>query len=326
MSGTASTEQVPTVAIVVLNWGVTDCLKACLEAVLAQRTRARLHVLVVDNESSAESREQILGLLDTALPERHVLAWLGLLAVDENRGFAAGMNAGIQMLEGRFRPDWFWLLNNDAEPAPQALARLLEVAAENRRAGMIGSRIEGEALGRGHPVYGGFHYNPATTRIKPCLHPDDRPDYLAGAAMLLRAEMLRQVGYLSEDYFLYCEELELARRAQAHGWQLAHAPESRVRHASGSSIAARSPLPGRTPDWAREYFENRSALRFTMQYHARWLPLVLVIRCLVKLARGLSGRARFGAFLAAARDFRHAGKWMHENTAPPQLVWSKRLD
>ena len=69
-----------------------------------------------------------------------------------------------------------------------------------------------------------------------------RVDWAQGACWLIRRELLDEVGLLDEDFFLYAEEIDLARRAARSGWRTYLVPTARARHAEGSSSSQVVPL------------------------------------------------------------------------------------
>lgn len=293
------------VCVVILNWRRNDLLGRCLSRIAEQRTRSQLHLVVFENESCELDRAEIVEQL-TAFLERkdNPIDSVSLLASDANLGFAAGMNRAVEFAQEQFEPAYYWLLNNDAEPEPVALDALLEKAEAQPRWGIIGSRILGEPLAGGKPLFGGYRYFPWSTRLRPCLQAAEQPDYVAGAAMFVRAQVFRKVGLLSEEFFLFGEELDFAHRAADRGWDCGCAPDSLVWHHSGQSVAARSPWPGRTADWTREYFENRSAFLLAWRNHRGRFPVSAMVRVGAKAVLALMGQSRFGAVWAALRSFR----------------------
>jgi hypothetical protein len=106
-------EATPLVTVVIVNWNGAHLLPDCLDALAAQDLRdGQLAVWVVDNASRDGSRE----LLARDYP------WVKVLANPRNDGFAGGNNVALRQVETPFVA----LLNNDARPAPDWLARLLE--------------------------------------------------------------------------------------------------------------------------------------------------------------------------------------------------------
>ena len=60
-------------------------------------------------------------------------------------------------------------------------------------------------------------------------------DFILGATMMVRREVLEQVGGLDEDYVMYCEEIDWAWRIRQAGWQIRCVPTALVTHFSGRS-------------------------------------------------------------------------------------------
>lgn len=317
--GTETQSGGPWVCAVVLNWeGAGDTLD-CLAALAAQ-TRQPDTVLVCDNGSRDDSLARIeawagtsgldLVLADPAMPPGGPRPPLALLPLTENRGYAAGNNAALALARRAWGFDHFWVLNNDTEPEPGALAALLACASATPGAGIIGSTVVHAHDPARVQCAGGWRYHPATTAVSPVFgglalreavdRDEPRLDYVYGASMFLAEWCLERIGLFSEDYFLFYEELDLCRRAQAQGVGLAWCRESVVRHKTSRSL----PRLDRA-DEVVAYHENLSTLLFTRKFHPGLLPLALAVRLLAKTAKALaSGRpSRIGPVLRACRDF-----------------------
>ncbi len=213
--------EIPQVSVVVVNWNGRRHLAGCLPA-LERQTVRDLEVVVVDNGSSDGSAEYV----------RARFPGVRLVESPRNLGFAAGNNLGIS----RTSAPWVATLNNDTEPAPDWLERLLEVGESNPTVGMVASKMvfahrpgminsTGIALDRvgiawdrrgGEPDRG----DERTEEVfGPC----------AGAALYRRA-MLDEVGLFDEDFFAYLEDVDLAWRARIAGWRCLYAPRAAVSH------------------------------------------------------------------------------------------------
>ena len=106
-------------------------------------------------------------------------------------------------------------------------------------------------------------------------------DFVMGAALLLRSEMLRQVGRFDESYFHYAEEVDLCERANLAGWKSVLACGSHIWHARGS-LALRAP--------EATYYYVRNQLRLERRFYGRGVASTLVYRprlALDYLARAL---------------------------------------
>jgi GT2 family glycosyltransferase len=210
---------------------------ACVQA-LARLAVPPGRLAVVDNGSAQGEPERLLAgwtaMAQAADLPAPVLRKCGdppvgapamLLTLPENQGFAAGNNAALRLL--LTAPDCraFWLLNNDTEPAPQALealcARLNQRPdagcgappwcwATTRSAAMRGGRCIHPLAGR-HPAPG-QGADLASCRTRPAWRRG--LDYINGASLLVRREVIERIGLLPEEYFLYCEDVDFCLRAR----------------------------------------------------------------------------------------------------------------
>ncbi len=95
--------------------------------------------------------------------------------------------------------------------------------------------------------------------LKPPIKPIEEVDFISGCGMLLRREVLEQVGMFSPEYFLYYEDLDLCLRVKKSGWQIACVTGAKMWHAvSLSSGGALSPL--------KQYHQVRSSIIFYRRY------------------------------------------------------------
>ena len=70
-----------------------------------------------------------------------------------------------------------------------------------------------------------------------------RVPWVTGCCLLIRRDYLRDLGGLDEDFFLYYEDVDLCRRAQARGWSVWYEPKMRaVHHRPLHGRAVPSPL------------------------------------------------------------------------------------
>jgi GT2 family glycosyltransferase len=103
--------------------------------------------------------------------------------------------------------------------------------------------------------------------------------YPAGASMLVTRDFLREVGLLSESYFLYCEELDWVTRAQGR-FKVAYSPQSIVYHKEGRSITATD-----GPLNLADFYGHRNRLRYTRRFAPFALPTVALRTIAAVLAR-----------------------------------------
>jgi GT2 family glycosyltransferase len=219
------------VAAIVLNWNRPEETAACCRSLAAQ-THRDLGIWVVDNGSTANTAEE----LAAACPQATVVR------LEENLGFAGGVNAGIRAAREAGEFDFAWLVNNDAICDPEALQRMLAVALRDRRTAAVGCEmLENGPAGKPRHVAAGKRLRPPffiPTEVKV----STEVDYLCGACLLMRREALDEVGPLDDGFFFFFEDADWCFRARAMGWRLGVADEALVHHTGSATIGSMSRL------------------------------------------------------------------------------------
>jgi len=88
--------------------------------------------------------------------------------------------------------------------------------------------------------------------------------------MMIRREVIEQVGGMDERFFLYYEETDYCRKVKNAGWELWYVPQSRVMHLAGQStgVTDRQEEAQRLPDYwfesRRRYFLKNHGLLYAM--------------------------------------------------------------
>lgn len=208
------------------------------------------------------------------------LADVTLIRNDANIGFAAGNNVGLQFaLSQGFQ--YFWVLNADTVVEPDTLHRLVQRMQETPSAGLCGSLlcyydapdVIQEAGGCASYPLLGISRRLAADRKRTSNHSWRRLEaqlgYISGASCLVSRDFLLNVGLMSEEYFLYCEEVDWATRARAK-YSLVLAEDSIVYHKKGLATGSKAFGKPRSP--SSIYYLWRARKRFTRRYH----PLGLV--------------------------------------------------
>jgi GT2 family glycosyltransferase len=215
---------------------------------------------------------------------------LELVPTGSNLGFAGGNNVALRLALARDDFEYAWLLNNDTVVEKDALGHLVARMRDRPGAGMCGSTLRFYEPPHEVQAHGGATYNPwfgmpgNVERLRPGedhVQVESRLAYVMGASMLVSKAFLRDVGLMSEDYFLFYEELDWAARARGR-YSLAYAPESRVYHKGGRSTG----LSGRRYDLASDYYMNRAQLMYARR-HTPWLVPFTSLRHLLMLANSV---------------------------------------
>jgi GT2 family glycosyltransferase len=221
-------------------------------------------------------------------------AQLVLVRLHENRGFTGGNNVGLRFLQARGERGLVWILNNDTVVESSSLTEMVGALAEREDMAAVGATIfwydrpdRVQVAGGGRlSLWSGF------TKVAQ-LHqrPESRPqrfDFVSGACMLLRLDVLREVGLLDERYFMYSEEVDWCLRMRRAGRQLGYARRARVWHKGEGSV--------QRPSERRDYHTVRSALLLIHKFEPTRLPVAVacsITRCLIpKLVRRDWRRAR----------------------------------
>jgi len=211
----------------------------------------------------------------------------------ENRGFAAGNNIGLKYMLKKDDYDAVWLLNPDTLILPDTLTKLVAYAQKKPSdVGIIGTALlyhhapeTLQALGGGfNPCFAtGRHilgHSPYTQETLEKFKLED-VDMIIGASMLIRREVLKKVGLLEEDYFLYFEEIDYALRAKKEGYHLGIEPDAIVYHKEGASI-------NNNASQFSDFYAMRNRLLVTSKLQPWYIPTVvlgLLLSSLIRLRR-----------------------------------------
>lgn len=250
------------VYIVILNWKGAEDTIACLKS-LSLLEGVKYRILICDNNSLDDSYELIrseiynisflnekkLVELTRSEAEHYVIEdedAIYLIQTGDNLGFAGGNNVGIRFSLNQIDMGYVWLLNNDTEVTPTTLFHMVKRSQSDERIGICGSRMVYhhdrtilQGLGGTYNPWLGTTHHYAAYKASDTVFDDDEVssniDYVIGASMLLKKELLETVGLLCEDYFLYFEELDITCRAFSAGFKHSISTDSIVFHKEGGS-------------------------------------------------------------------------------------------
>jgi GT2 family glycosyltransferase len=217
----------PEISVVIANWNGAHLLPGCLDA-LRRQTWRDFETVVVDNGSADDS----LALLARDYPEARVIA------LPENLGLAGGTNIGIRATTAPIVAT----LNNDTEADSRWLEELRAALHAHPEAGSAASKML--LFDRRDTLHaaGDFYRLDGIPGNRGVWEPDgpdyDRPTLVFGAcagAAAYRRAMLDDVGLFDESFFMYCEDVDLAFRAQLAGYRCVYAPTAIVYHMLSAS-------------------------------------------------------------------------------------------
>lgn len=313
----------PRVLVIIVSYRSASLAVRCLRSIAKERAEAceragiDVEVLLVDNASG--DAPEIAAEIERA----GIGDWATSIVSERNGGFGYGNNLGFAFGFGREAPpDYFHLLNPDTEVRPSGIAELVAFMEEHREVGIAGSSVEDadgsdwstafrfpSVLGE---IENAAQWGLASRLLEQYRVPQkmrdvaEKVDWVVGASMMIRREVIEDVGGFDEEYFLYYEETDLCRRARLAGWPTWYVPRSRVMHVAGQStkVKERNMAPKRLPKYVlesrRRYFAVNHGLRYALAADAAALAATaLGAAKRVALGRPLEPSPHyFGDFLA----------------------------
>ena len=273
------------VSVIIVNWNGLGHLPDCLDSLEGQSFRD-FETIVVDNGSSDGSLEYL-----------RRRPGLKLVPLPENRGFAAGNNAGLPLAQG----EYLVTLNNDTKAEEGWLGELVAVADAHPEAGMVASRIcayddpdridsLGIAICRDGMSRGDFRGR-RFSELR--LDPVREILFPSACVGLYRRAMLDQIGFFDPDFFAYCEDTDLGLRGRLAGWGALLARDAVVYHKYSMTSGAFSPF--------KLYLVERNhfyaALKNLPLPLLPLLPFFTLLRYLTQVEVVLSGKGSGGEFL-----------------------------
>lgn len=244
---TSNPSQAPDCSICIVTYQAGDFLRLCLHS-LKENTQLNYEVIVVDNGSCDGTQE----MLQSEFPE------VQRVINPRNEGFTRPMNQALRLASGRY----LLMLNPDTLILPQAIDRLVAFMEQTPEAGICGPKV----------------LNPDHTLQKPCRRGEARPwavisyftglaqlfpksrffngylltyldenqthtvDGVAGSCMLIRRQVMEQIGLLDEQFFAYQEDADYCFRARKAGWKIYYLPEAQIIHYGGMGGSRVEPM------------------------------------------------------------------------------------
>ncbi len=274
-------------AIILVNYNGSFWLKktlASLDEFYLQKTKNKIEVILVDNNSSDDSLKMV----------KKEFPWVKIIAATENLGFAKANNLALKETNA----DYLMLLNSDTQLTPESnLDLLINYLYEHKATGMIGPKLtltNGQldpASHRGEPtLWASFTYFAKLEKLFPrskifgqyhqyyldinTTHPVQA---ISGAAMMITRPALNAIGPLDLDFFLYGEDLDWCKRFRLAGFEIVYYPTVNIIHHKN-----KSGLDGedkKLKHQTNQHFYNTMLQYYDKHYQKKYPPF---IRQLVK--------------------------------------------
>ncbi len=311
----------PRLLVVVVNFRTPDLTIQCLRSLEREvATVPQTKVVIVDNDSGDDSAARI----EAAITSGGWGSWCLLVRTPRNGGFAYGNNRGIEAGDAAFGPAHAILhLNSDTIVHEGCLRASLEALESDPSIGALSCRL----LNGDGSVQNVARRFPTPLRLAVCAlnlpwklpslfewaDTDDMRwdrdrlsrdvDWLGGAFLLARGELLRRIGGLDERFFFYGEDIEFCHRVRGAGLRCRYEAAPTTTHLGGSSsdptrMAAKM---RNTHYWSARYLVQRLCYGALASWFVRGVDtLTIGARLLVLRVRGRTGTPRYqqlaGAF------------------------------
>ena len=283
------------VSVIIVNWKTPQLLATCLDSLKGDSGFGQMETIVVDNNSGDES----VDMLKARYPE------VKLIENSDNKGFSKAVNQAIPLCQGTY----LLLLNPDAKIVDSAVTTLAEYLDLNPLVGACGPKVlnaDGTlqlACRRAFPTPAASFYrlsylsrlfpkNPAFSKYNMTYADPDQlleVDALSGSCMMIRRQVVEQIGLLDEDIFMFGEDIDWCWRVKEVGQKVMYVPASVVYHIHGASSRKR-PVgttinlhKGMEVFYRKHLAKTHSASFNLVVYAAIWLRCLLFI--LINLVR-----------------------------------------
>lgn len=279
--------------IILVNYGQKKITIECIESI-KKSTFKEIHTVVVDNASNDDS---YLVLKRRYLKDEEVT----ILQAEQNAGFSSGNNIGIKYALDH-GADNIMLLNNDTILDPEMI-RILMNRVDNR------SVCVPKMYYYSSPNkiwYAGGYINKRTGKIEHyglnCLdcsqYDEDKVvNFATGCCLLMNRSVVEKVGLLSEEYFMYGEDVDYSLRMTDADIRIQYVADAKLWHKVGASSKSSA---------LNIYYDTRNKFYIYRKYHFNWTASTLFfLKMMLLNFRGVIKHNDDRYFFPAYLDYKH---------------------
>lgn len=230
------------ISVIIVNYNVQYFLEVCLHSVLRASKFFDAEIIVVDNNSVDGSCQMVKNLFPSVM----------LIENKDNRGFSKANNQAVELAQG----EYILFLNPDTVMPEDFFIKTIAYMDAHPEAGALGPRlIDGKGLfapdsKKSFPslsvaifkttglnkIFSRSAYINKYYAVNIQEYQTASVEVLSGCCMFLRSSLLKKIGIaFDEDYFMYCEDVDLSFRIQQAGYQNVYYPEATLIHYKGES-------------------------------------------------------------------------------------------
>lgn len=292
----------PDLSVIIVNWNTKKLLNDCLSSIFKFTKDVNFEVIVVDNGSEDGSGQMV----------KKKFPQVKLILNENNLGFTKANNQGIKVAEG----EYILLLNSDTYLIENSLKKLVEIAKSLPGLGALGPNLLNENRSVQQSV-GFFPHLPQAfwwmsfiddlpfgTILRPYhvdhdsfYKNDHEVDWVTGAAIIVPKKVIREVGELDEQIFMYGEEVDWCWRIKKANFKVFYSPATKIVHIGRGSTGkiSKNAIIGEYK--GIKYFYQKHKSRLSLQL----LRFLLKIGALTRIAAfGVLGRKETAKFYAEA--------------------------
>lgn len=274
------------ILVVLLNFNSPDDTYRCLRSLAASSLQPQ--VVVVDNASTGDGLLSV-EIAQSAYQNTHVIFNA------HNDGFGGGNNVGIEWGLANSDAEFFFILNNDTVVLPDSISLLLDFIESKDKMGMCSPAIfhmntpDVYWFGGGYIDWAkGGALSPNVNRRIGTEIGIANSTFISGCAMFVRREVMEKIQGFSNDYFMYCEDVDLCERVLRAGYTIGYDATNKILHHAHSSLVRDSDAYITPFSW-----RNKSAPFFAKHY---------VYGALLNLSKYSSGLERLKGNLSVLRN------------------------
>ena len=287
-------------SICIVSYQAANYLRDCLSSIYTNPPQGEFEIIVVDNDSSDGTVQMLRAEFPAVI----------LIENPTNLGFTAPMNQALRRSQG----EYLLQLNPDTLVHPQAINRLIDFMRDRPEIGICGPKVlntDGslqKPCRRGEPrplavvsyFLGLYKLFPQSRRfggyLMSFMSEDETHEVagVAGSCMLIRRQVVNQIGYLDEQYFAYQEDADYCFQARKARWKVYYYPEAQITHFGGQGGSRVEPYRS-ILEWHRSYWlYYRKNLAGEYFFLFNWLYyLVMLLKLGVTLAINLLRKEKY---------------------------------
>lgn len=206
------------ISVIIVSYNTRDIIATCLDSII-NVGNSKKEIFVVDNASTDGSVE----LIRINYPD------INLIVNKENQGFAAANNQALRLSRGRY----IFLLNSDGEFLPSTFDTLISFMDAHPHIGLAGVKMinsDGSLQeSSSHEYPGHKQAGRETAGLRGSIA------WVLGAGMIIRSDLMKQVGGFDESFFVYGEDQDLCLRIRKAGYEIGYIDTAVVVHLGAQS-------------------------------------------------------------------------------------------